>query len=341
MSCSGVTSMGSNAAPTTISSPFGPRPSISSDIAFAFGAVARITRAPPNFCNSSAALLFLLSMYTDAPSFFASVPFSGPRPIPTTRYPNFAANWIPRCPSPPIPCTATRSPGPAVPQRVKRRDPRAHQRPRVRRLQRLRNQRHGFMPRDHVLRIPAVPRHSVNFLVLAGDEFPAPARLAYKTVPPVPPRSDPVTLLPFRHPFAYFIDHARHLVPRHARILNPRKHSFLRHRIAVTHPASLHLNPHLARSRLRHLPLHQLKLSARLAHLRHQIFRHRSFSILSKLSGPLMQTLTQAAIRQPPATQYSDASQSIPLYHSPNLILAPLRPLRPLSDLCGKAFLLS
>src|SRR6267378_1542078 len=52
MSCTGVTSMGSNVRPTTMSLPFGPRPLISSDIAFELGAVARMTCAPPNFCNS-------------------------------------------------------------------------------------------------------------------------------------------------------------------------------------------------------------------------------------------------------------------------------------------------
>jgi pimeloyl-ACP methyl ester carboxylesterase len=46
--------MGSNVAPMTMSLSFGPRPSISSDIAFELGAVARITCAPPIFCSSSA-----------------------------------------------------------------------------------------------------------------------------------------------------------------------------------------------------------------------------------------------------------------------------------------------
>ena len=40
----------------------GPGPSIRSDIAFELGAVARITRAPPRLCNSSAAFFVLLSL---------------------------------------------------------------------------------------------------------------------------------------------------------------------------------------------------------------------------------------------------------------------------------------
>src|SRR5262249_36140578 len=53
MSCTGVTSMGSNVTPITMSLPFGPRPLNSSDIAFELGAVAKITCAPPSFCNAS------------------------------------------------------------------------------------------------------------------------------------------------------------------------------------------------------------------------------------------------------------------------------------------------
>src|ERR1700724_761518 len=46
-------------SPTTMSLPFGPRPSISSDIAFELGAVARMTCAPPSFCSSSASFVDL------------------------------------------------------------------------------------------------------------------------------------------------------------------------------------------------------------------------------------------------------------------------------------------
>src|SRR5215469_10101549 len=55
MSCSGVTSIGSKAAPITRSLPEGPRPSINWDIDFEFGAVARMTCAPPSFWSSAAA----------------------------------------------------------------------------------------------------------------------------------------------------------------------------------------------------------------------------------------------------------------------------------------------
>src|SRR6516162_2936023 len=50
----GGTSIGSIVAPITTSVPLAPRPPISADIDFPLGAVARITLAPPSFCNSAA-----------------------------------------------------------------------------------------------------------------------------------------------------------------------------------------------------------------------------------------------------------------------------------------------
>ena len=58
----GVTWMGSMLAPTTTILPFVPRPSNSAVMALPLGAVAKITRAPPNFFNSSAGLEAWLSM---------------------------------------------------------------------------------------------------------------------------------------------------------------------------------------------------------------------------------------------------------------------------------------
>jgi hypothetical protein len=48
---------GSAGAAGTSSLPSTDNPSTSDEIAFAFGAVARITRAPPSFCNSADASL--------------------------------------------------------------------------------------------------------------------------------------------------------------------------------------------------------------------------------------------------------------------------------------------
>jgi len=57
----GVTVMGSADAPTTSSLPPTPSPSINSDIDLLFGAVARITEAPPILVNSFAALVVSVS----------------------------------------------------------------------------------------------------------------------------------------------------------------------------------------------------------------------------------------------------------------------------------------
>src|SRR5947209_13064728 len=54
-SATGATCIGSNAAPTISSLPRGAKPPITDDMARALGAVARITWAPPSFCNSAAA----------------------------------------------------------------------------------------------------------------------------------------------------------------------------------------------------------------------------------------------------------------------------------------------
>ena len=45
------------------------------------------------------------------PASIARLFLSPPRPIATVSNPNLLANWTPKCPSPPIPCIATRSPG--------------------------------------------------------------------------------------------------------------------------------------------------------------------------------------------------------------------------------------
>src|SRR5581483_4768819 len=72
ISCVGATGIGSKPAPTTISSPSRPRPSISGAIALPLGAVARMTRAPPSFRSAAAGSPARVSTYSWAPSFSAS-----------------------------------------------------------------------------------------------------------------------------------------------------------------------------------------------------------------------------------------------------------------------------
>src|SRR5881628_3225488 len=57
-----LTVSGSAGAAGTSSLPLTANPSTSAEIAFAFGAVARITRAPPSFCNSDTTSCAVASM---------------------------------------------------------------------------------------------------------------------------------------------------------------------------------------------------------------------------------------------------------------------------------------
>src|SRR6202041_2604886 len=97
---------------STISLPSIPKPPNAVVIASPPVTVARIVFAPPSFSSSAATSCLSLSMKTCAPSFFASSALSAPRAIATVLQPHFAANCTPRCPSPPMPYTATTSPGP-------------------------------------------------------------------------------------------------------------------------------------------------------------------------------------------------------------------------------------
>src|SRR5437868_2676902 len=67
-----LTLSGSPGAAGTSRFPFTPRPSTTAEMASALGAVARITRAPPSFCNSATVSAAPESMYWCAPSFLAN-----------------------------------------------------------------------------------------------------------------------------------------------------------------------------------------------------------------------------------------------------------------------------
>ena len=111
MSGSAETASGSATAPRSRSCPATPSPRIASSIAAALGAVATITRAPPIAASACPAEPFAESTYSSAPSWVASGRLSSPRAMATVRKPMRWANCTARCPRPPSPCTATRSPG--------------------------------------------------------------------------------------------------------------------------------------------------------------------------------------------------------------------------------------
>src|SRR5262249_40315941 len=69
-------------------------------------------------------------------------------------------------------------------------------------------------------------------------------------------------------------DAARDLVSRDARQLQPGELPRLHEHVAVAHATGLDLDPHLARTRLRHLALDLLERAAGLAHLHRSHLRH-------------------------------------------------------------------
>jgi len=63
----------------------------------------------------------------------------------------------------------------------------------------------------------------------------------------VPAHTHALAGFPLGHIRANRVHHTHDLMPRHARILDPREKSVLGHRITVADAAGLHLDPHLAR----------------------------------------------------------------------------------------------
>ena len=92
----------------------------------------------------------------------------------------------------------------------------------------------------------------------------------------MPADADPGTCFPMRHPGAEPVDPPGHLMARHARIIDARKHAFLDEDIAVANAAGFDLDAHLAGAGLRHLALDQFEIGARRAYLNRLHFRHRT-----------------------------------------------------------------
>src|SRR6185437_1818157 len=115
--------------------------SISADIDFEFGAVAKITRAPPSLCSSCAAFMAELSIYRCAPSFLASR-----RSAALARLPQLCSRISAR----------TEFPSDQARQRVECSDACAQQRRRIGWAKRVRNPSYAFDWRDHVFLISAI-----------------------------------------------------------------------------------------------------------------------------------------------------------------------------------------
>ena len=146
----------------------------------------------------------------------------------------------------------------AVPQCVKRRDPRTKQRRSLRRIERLRHARHSLCRNHHLLRITTVvsaprdfPRHTTARIaatprdasaILPAMPFHSHAPPFCQSVTPAPtPSILPATSCPGVRGTSIPAKTVFHIV------------------IAETNPARRHTNPHLPRPRLGNLPLLNLK----------------------------------------------------------------------------------
>jgi len=117
--------------------------------------------------------------------------------------------------------------------------------------------------RNHIVRITAVKADAGDQLVFAKDEIAAAARDAVVAMSAVPAQADALPGLEERNLRSNRIHHPGDLVARNARKLDARPLTELRQRIAVTNPAGLHANAHMARTGLRKFLLNEFEGAAR------------------------------------------------------------------------------
>jgi hypothetical protein len=90
----------------------------------------------------------------------------------------------------------------------------------------------------------------------------------------MPADSNALALPPFLYARAEFIDYAGHFVSWDARIANAGEKAFLGDHIAMADSTGLHVNPHMARARLRNFSFHDFEIGPCLWHLHDFHFRH-------------------------------------------------------------------
>src|SRR5438105_5672574 len=191
-------------------------------------------------------------------------------------------------------------PGAAVAKRVVGGDAGAEERGRLERGELVRNARHRFGGRHHVLGVPAVVADSGDLRLLAIDEEPLPAGRASEAVAAVPTDAHALAGLPSGHPGPDGVDASGDLVPGHARQLEPGEGASLDHRVAVTDATCLDLDADLSRSRLGDLPVHQLERCPGLRNLDGLHGRHRSSCLPSITKGFRLQArVARAMLRHP------------------------------------------
>ena len=107
-----------------------------------------------------------------------------------------------------------------------------------------------------------------DFQIPAIAKISTPALQTGVVLAAVPAHAHALPLLPGGNARAHRVDHARHFMSWHARILDPRPPAFHRQHVAVTNSTCLYFDPHLSRARFGNLPLHHFKARSRLRDLR-------------------------------------------------------------------------
>ena len=110
-----------------------------------------------------------------------------------------------------------------------------------------------------------------DFASLAQDEIPAPATVAFKTMPTMPANSDTLPNLPRPGIGTDGVDCSGDLVPGNSRELQAGPQAILHQHIAVTDPACFDFNTNLTFAGLWDVAFHKFPVSARPAHLRRRI----------------------------------------------------------------------
>src|SRR5258708_23206847 len=157
-------------------------------------------------------------------------------------------------------------PSARISERVKNRNPRAHEWSRFFGRQAFRNGSQPFRWHNHEFLIASIKMPACNLGILAKHKVAAPAGIALETMASVPAHTHALSLFPKGLTRADGINQPSNFVAGNARIRNG-PNAFLDDDVRMTNPAGFHLDAHLSRSRFGNFPIHNLPGTARLADL--------------------------------------------------------------------------
>ena len=261
MMWNGVTSIGSGEAPTTISVPSTPSPSISGVMALPLVTVARITLAPPSAVSALAASSASLSMI-DMRAELERQPLLVLAAGDGDGVEAHAARELHAEMAEPANALnghEVAGPAPELRSALKVVMPAQSSGAAAVGVELVGDRGERLDRRDHVVGIAAVIMDAGDFEVAAGDEIAAPAAVADKAHAAEPADADPLAGAPGGDVGPDGVDAAGDLVTRHRRIVDAGKRAGGDQGIAVADAAGLDLDAHLARPRLGDRPLDQLE----------------------------------------------------------------------------------